>query len=299
MIQRRFGSLDATGRKLEVIQTYLEMYQKALTGRGFHTVYLDAFSGTGEVRFSSPLENSLVDGEVADVIEGSAVRAAEIDPPFSELIFVEKSRAKLEALESRFSSHRLRDRMSFSAADANIFIQEFCRTRNWRKERAVVFLDPFGSQVRWETIQAIADTRAIDLWYLFPAGLSVFRQIGANGVVDETHEPSVTRLFGTEEWKSAFLKPSAQSDLFGDGEERFDKTVTPESAAGFMIERMKTIFRGGVLDVDHMVPLGKLSYPSFYLLFAWANPSEKARPLANKLSKAAIKAIDRKHGRLI
>jgi three-Cys-motif partner protein len=159
-----------------------------------------------------------------------------------------------------------------------------------------VLLDPFGSQVGWTTIEAIAATKSLDLWYLFPVGLSVFRQIGSDGTVDPTHEPSVTWMYGTDEWKSAFLKPSSQGDLFG-AAPRKEKIVTAESAAEFMVARMKGIFRGGVLD--EMIPLGKHAYPSYYLLFAWGNESPKAKALAAKLSKAAIKATDRKHGRLV
>jgi three-Cys-motif partner protein len=39
---------------------------------------------------------------------------------------------------------------------------------DWRSHRAVLFLDPYGMQVEWQTIEAIAKTAAIDLWLLFP-----------------------------------------------------------------------------------------------------------------------------------
>jgi hypothetical protein len=137
----------------------------------------------------------------------------------------------------------------------------------------------------------------LDLWYLFPAGLGVFRQISSDGRVDPNQEDSLTKIFGTDQWKNEFLRPSLQEDLFG-GTPRNEKVVTAESAADFMIERMKGVFRGGVLD--EKIALGRHSgYPSYYLLFAWGNDSPKAKALADKLSKAAIKATDRKYGRPI
>ncbi len=39
----------------------------------------------------------------------------------------------------------------------------------------MVFLDPYGMQVEWSTIEALAATKAIDLWYLFPLGVGVAR----------------------------------------------------------------------------------------------------------------------------
>ena len=40
--------------------------------------------------------------------------------------------------------------------------------KDWSLHRAVLFLDPYGMQVEWATIEAVAKTKAIDLWLLFP-----------------------------------------------------------------------------------------------------------------------------------
>ena len=32
----------------------------------------------------------------------------------------------------------------------------------------MAFLDPFGASVEWSVIEAIAATKAVDLWILFP-----------------------------------------------------------------------------------------------------------------------------------
>ncbi|MGF1595230.1 MAG: three-Cys-motif partner protein TcmP [Kiloniellaceae bacterium] len=298
MPQKKFGSLDSTGRKLDVIGAYLEIYQKALSGKFEETIYVDAFAGSGEVPIGQINSGLLADDDEArNVLVGSAVRAVEVDPPFSRYIFIDKQERCIEALRQRLQGNKNYDRIEFYPGDANELVQVFCKRGEWKSRRGVVLLDPFGSQVAWATVEAIAATRALDLWYLFPAGLSVFRQISSDGRVDSTHEPSLTRIFGTVEWKSAFLRPSAQDDLFGDAP-RQEKVVTAESAANFMIDRMKSVFRGGVLDIK--IPLGnKRSYPLYYLLFAWGNESPKAKELAMKLSKAAIKITDRKYGRSV
>ena len=46
--------------------------------------------------------------------------------------------------------------------NANLEIQNLCN-KDWRSRRAVLFLDPYGMQVEWKTIEAIAATKAIDL----------------------------------------------------------------------------------------------------------------------------------------
>jgi three-Cys-motif partner protein len=53
------------------------------------------------------------------------------------------------------------------AGDANQEIPQLLKFVNWRGVRAVMFLDPYGMNVDWSTLQAIANTRAIDVWFLF------------------------------------------------------------------------------------------------------------------------------------
>ncbi len=295
MAQRRFGSTDSTGRKLDVIGAYLTMYQRALNNTSFRTLYIDGFAGTGEIPLSEH-KDGLFDEDVQTIISGSASRALDVEPPFSRNFFIDKRKKCVDALKIKFRDNPNAEFMTHIVGDANEQIQKICAAEQWRSQRGVVLLDPFGSQVHWQTIEAVAATEALDLWYLFPAGLSVFRQISSDGTVDATHAPSLTRLLGTEEWKNAFLKPSKQADLFG-APMSHEKIVTPESAAQYMIERLGNVFKGGVMK--EMIPLGKHAYPSYYLLFAWGNASPKAKALANRLSKAAVKATDRKHGRIV
>lgn len=214
--------------------------------------------------------------------------------PFDGYLFVEKSKTKFLELKERFKSHLHTSKIDFRHGDANDHVIQFCK--NMRTgDRAVIFLDPFGSQVKWETLVAIAETKAVDVWYLFPAGLSVFRQVSNKGTVDKTHSPSLDRIFGTPDWRKAFIKPKPNPTLFDNNATMNFKTVTPESAADFMIDRLRTVFEGGV--ADFRIPLGQHGYPSYYLLFAWANPAASAKTLANKLARAAVTATENNHGR--
>ncbi len=227
------------------------MYQKALSNTAFRTLYIDGFAGSGEIPLTEH-KDGLFDEDVQTVIAGSADRALNVDPPFARYIFIDKRKKCVEALKTKFGDNPNAERATYFVGDANELIQQVCRVEKWRSQRGVVLLDPFGSQVHWETIEVVAATEALDLWYLFPAGLSVFRQISKDGTVDPTHEPSLTRLLGTAEWKSAFLKPSSQGDLFGEPVSQ-EKVVTPESAAQFMIERLRSVFKGGVMRWSRIV----------------------------------------------
>ena len=291
MAQEPFGGAH-TVKKLDNLEKYLKAFLMVFQNKDWaHTIYFDGFAGTGEVPTSNrDAELPLGDDDQAFIV-GSAQRALRLEQKFHEYVFVEKSRGKARELETRLkASHPDRnDVINVINADANVALRRLCTSRDWRKCRAVVFLDPFGSQVDWSTIELVAKTKAIDFWYLFPAGLSVNRQIGKSGVVHETHEEPLDRLFGVTVWREAFVsEEEIAPDLFGAMEVRRVKTATPESVTKFMIERLSTVFEGGVLDEYQVLGRGKAHWYS--LLFACANPSTTASALALKLAKAVLRS---------
>ncbi|HWA31232.1 MAG TPA: three-Cys-motif partner protein TcmP [Rhizomicrobium sp.] len=284
---QRFGSAH-TGQKLEKLEEYLRAYSTALKNQGFELVYFDAFAGAGDVQIADA-DTTLLDGidDYTPFIHGSAQRALSFKTAFNRYVFVDAKSANIEALNAlRDQNSDIADRVVIKKGDANSELLDFCRSTNWKKTRAVVFLDPYGNQVKWETVEALAATKAIDLWYLFPAGLGVYRQISKKRGVHGTHERSLDDLFGTAEWREAFVETVRVTDLFGSREEQ-EKKATVESVTRFMADRLKTVFGGGVLD--EWLPLGSRKIHMYSLMFAWANPDEKAK-LAGKLALAVLRS---------
>jgi len=287
---QRFGSAH-TSNKLDKLERYLTTYSTALKNQDFRLIFFDAFAGTGQIQVSeaAPLLESIT--EYGPFIIGSTERALQLGKAFDEYIFVERSAQKVQRLaELKKKYPNVADRVSIAQGDANSELQRFALQTDWRKCRAVVFLDPFGNDVEWRTIEAIALTKAVDLWYLFPAGLGVHRQIGRDGTIHYTHGPSLDRMLGTTEWRTAFVEEVVEPDLFAGTRKRTTKVATPRSVTEFMIKRMRTIFGGGVLDI--WLPLGHRNIHMYSLIFAWANPGEKAK-LAGKLAEAVLRAKER------
>src|SRR5207248_10863849 len=85
--------------------------------------------------------------------------------------------------------------------------QNWCRSNDWSRWRAVVFLDPYGMQVEWPTIEAIATTRAIDVWILFPLGMGANRLLTRKlEDIPDVWRRSLDRIFGTNEWQNRFYE---------------------------------------------------------------------------------------------
>lgn len=283
---QRFGG-SHTEQKLDKLEAYLKLFTTALKQQPFRLIYFDAFAGTPDIDLGATDLPLLSADNIHVFIEGSSRRALKFGSAFERYIFVERQKRKaveLEALKQEFP--HLASRIDIRRGEANDELQRFCK-RFMKMQRAVIFLDPFGNQVNWATVERIAATRAADLWYLFPAGLGVHRQIGRDGSVHYTHEASLDRIFGTSDWRTAFTATRESTDLFGQSMERA-KIATPESITRFMIDRMKNVFEGGVLD--EWLPLGSDGRHSYSLIFAWANPSAAASRLAHTLASAVLRS---------
>jgi len=278
--QQPFGG-KGTLTKLRTISDYLSFYTTALGGR-FRLLYLDAFAGSGEIPLAKELPLLPDTAESASVIEGSALRSLKLDRPFDRYVFVDARAANVASLIGlRAEFPTLADRIYVRRADANLAVEEFCKELR-PSDRAVIFLDPFGNQVSWTTIEAVASTSNVDLWYLFPAGLGVVRQITNDGRVLADAEASLDRMFGNQEWRNKMVTKRTSDDLFGLAESQSEKVATAEGVRRLMISQMKQLFRGGVLE--NWLPLGKGRRHEYSLLFAWSNPSGKAKSLAGRVA---------------
>lgn len=277
-----------TERKLQAVEGYLNSFLDVMTNqRGLETIYIDAFAGTGALPsdIDQPLLGEFLEAD--DLAIGSALRALTLRKKFSRYIFIEKSTAKVKELKSRVSELSLDNvRIDYIAGEANEVLSELCPLLSRGNVRSVVFLDPFGNQVSWELLESLAKTEHVDLWYLFPAMLGVYRQIGNsnNAKMTPEQEASLDALFGPHNWRDAFIREDVQRDLFGTVTTR-SKVADVDAVTRFKIQCMKTIFKGCVLD--EWLPLGRNNCHWYSLIFAMANP----KPAAVKAGKAIAKHI--------
>lgn len=292
MAKHEFGG-DWTTDKLERLRKYLCAYMTIFTknpkAQYFTTIYVDAFAGTGH-RVGSGKRDAkagasadTTDPEAESFRKGSARIALEVDPSFNRFVFIERDVgrvAELEALRGAFSDKAVQ----IEQGDANAFLKQWCRQTDWKKHRAVVFLDPYGMQVDWQTLEALAKTKAVDLWLLFPLGVAVNRLLTKAGPPPEEWAKALTRIFGTKDWEQAFY-PKKQEDLLWGREETQRKDATLDAIGRFFLNRLKTIF---VEVAPNPLPLLNATNTPIYLLcFAAGNP-RGAKP-AVKIAQDILK----------
>ena len=188
-----------TQEKLQILRSYLDAYTTALKDQPFKLTYVDAFAGSGSWNPKSEYTEEEYE-DFRDLLKGSASIALDVhDKPFDRLVFIEMDPNRSESLETLRSGLPSR-RIEIINDDANAVLPEFCASMA-SHDRAVVFLDPYATEVSWETIKSIAETGKVDCWILFPL-MAITRMMPRNNEPTGALAANLDRIFGgREHWE--------------------------------------------------------------------------------------------------
>jgi three-Cys-motif partner protein len=288
----RFGG-DWTETKLGILRCYLEAYSTALKNRPFTTAYIDAFAGTGyRTLEQTEGEGQLLFPDLAEettqrFLEGSARMALKVSPGFDRYVFIERDADRCGQLESlRVEFPDLAEAIQIKQGDANAVIQDLCK-KNWQTHRAVLFLDPYGMQVDWLTIEKIASTGAIDLWILFPLGIGINRLLPRSGEVPEGWRRRLDLFLGRDDWYQTFYKEETVTNLFGEEETTIVKARI-EEIGDYFIDRLKSVFPG--VAPKPKVLMNSTNCPLYLFCFAVGSPNPQAREIALRIANHILKS---------
>jgi len=279
MSEHIFGG-DWTSEKLERVRKYLQAYTTIFhrneRARFFTTYFVDAFAGTGDRKDSNvpglsdtPLLDIELDPEFIELQKGSSRIALEVEPAFNRYLFIEHSKKRVADLEKLKLLYPNRaEHMRIEQGDANTILKNWCQQTDWSRFRSVVFLDPYGMQVDWSTIEALARTKAIDLWILFPIGMAVNRLLMNRQPPPEGWANALTRTFGEDAWRQRFYKKSVQQSLFGE-EELETKIADFADIEAYFLERLSSVFES--VAKNPLLLCNSRGTPIYLLCFAVRN----------------------------
>ncbi|MCJ2075396.1 three-Cys-motif partner protein TcmP [Methylobacterium sp. E-016] len=200
--------------KLDALGDYLGFYTKVLKNQSWWckgTIYVDAFAGPGRSKVRTKekpaVEAGLFDVEpTADVeaveyLKGSPRVALDIADPFSRYVFIERNPeriAELRALAEEYGDTR---RIVVREGDAATELQGILDSGiNWKHHRAVIFVDPFGMHIPWATFEALAATKAIEVFVNFPLGMAIQRFLVRTGEIPANWRETLNVFFGSPDW---------------------------------------------------------------------------------------------------
>lgn len=287
-VDHEFGA-QHTELKLSIVERYLKSFLTALRSHFRQLWFIDAFAGTGSrtVRVEAR-KGDLIDAPAPERVEqrrGSAKIAIEVTPPFDRLVFIDNKPSHCKALRELAKQHADRDIVVIEG-DANRAIQSLIKQRrDWKSTRVVMFLDPYGMDVAWPTLEAIAETKAIDVWFLFSLS-GLYRQATRNsGDIDASKRAAITRILGTNAWEHELYSDMGQTDMFG-GQEK-QRTADVRGLERYVKARLETIFP----KVFDPLPLPVEQKPQRFSLFLCiSNADPKAVGLATRIANHILKA---------
>lgn len=273
-----------TRKKLEVLEAYLKFYVTALKNTGLNLHYVDAFAGTG---FHGPVmddEQSLL--LPYEDFRGSVCTALEVFPGFDEYHFNDLNPEHVVELNSIKRAHSDK-RIHIYQQDANQFVPEYCSKLS-KLDRAVLFLDPYSTQLDWQTLKSVATSKKVDLWLLFPISV-ILRMTPKDGArIKPEWKKTLDRLLGTPTWEKTLYQPLATpviNDLFSDqAPHPYTQRLNTDELARWVTMRLRELFP----YVARPVHLNNQGRPLFLFYFAVSNDNEKAWRLADRAASHII-----------
>jgi three-Cys-motif partner protein len=178
--------------------------QKESWLKAYH--YVDAFAGSGKPKAK----------DQERYIAGSPLRALQCQPPFDRYWFIELSSIRVSQLRSLKNQFKHLD-IKIRKGDCNeILCNRVVPKITYKSnQRGLVFLDPYGLEVEWETIKGLARAKTFDVFVNFPLG-GVTRLLKRDEPPKGGTKALLNKVIGSTDWVDALYKPSPQLSLFGE-----------------------------------------------------------------------------------
>ena len=196
--------------KLDIVKKYAKAYSTIIAKQQSITahVYVDGFAGAGRH----------VSKTTGEAVSGSPLNAMNIEPPFSELHFIDLEGSRASELQRLAAGDH---RVSVHKGDCNKILLNkvfpHCRWGDFR--RALCLLDPYGLAVDWEVLRTAGEMKSIEVFYNFmimDANMNVFMRNPDK--VTAVQARRMDAVWGDDSWRSAAY--TTTEDLFGEIERK-------------------------------------------------------------------------------
>jgi three-Cys-motif partner protein len=281
--------------KLERLRKYLSAYTTIMSKQNWAEgyVYVDAFAGSGQIKVRNPNRPSeeqmelgpglRKDEEAREVLDGSPRIALEVEHPFTHYVFLERDPGRLTILRSLEKEYAGRRKIFVRQGDCNEYLaQRLVRNKalNWRRWRGVVFLDPFGMQVPWKTIQELAGTQGLEVFLNFPVGMAIQRLLKRSGQFTTRQRAKLDEYFGDRDWFDVVYLQ--RHGLFGTALEKAPNAE--ELLMNWYRQRLAGVF--GYVSEAYLVKNSRGGH-LYFLIFA--GPNKNGAGIANAVLQGGSK----------
>lgn len=281
MARKRTHSGNTVGawavKKLDALENYLSAYTRVLKNQAWcETIYVDAFAGAGSSRLrqAQQTKDNLLDQKafelldvetiaaVEEYVHGSPLRALSIPFPFDKYFFFDSDPVRALMLEELKQKH-VSLKIDVRVGDANALIAKLIPEIK-RYNRVFAFLDPYGPQLDWKTVSALAHTEVVEVLINLPIHMAINRMLPNSGDVPENWVGEISRVFGSDEWRGAAYISS--KTLMG------ERLIKAENASEQLLQlyhrNLGKMFK--YVSVPRLVRNTRMA-PLYYLIWAGQN----------------------------
>lgn len=261
--------------KLAKVREYLIAYQDVMLQQKWaETIYIDAFCGSGAYKLRG----------ARDFTTGSALQAIELERPFARYHFIEKSKASLDALRDNIDQRAHKRKAFYHAGDVNDMLPDIVASLT-SKQRAVIFADPYGMQLHWKTVEAVAKVPRCDFWLLVPT-MALLRVATKDPKRrQKSWDSRIDAFMGEQGWRTRWYESTGQTNFF-DSSEEVIRTATLDKVSDDFRERLGQVFPAVAQKVLHLKDGNR---PLFTLMFACSNPSPGAQRIAMRIANHLLR----------
>lgn len=178
-----------TLRKLDTLRAYLNAYSTATT-KAYHTYYVDGFSGVGLCKPPGR----------APVEDGSAMLALKVPRPFTAYHFVDLSPDSIRGLQANIGLMlpQAPSGVTFHVGDSNEIVPGVVAGFE-KRSPSLVFLDPFGMELHFDTLRELARHPKAELLILFYTS-GLFRNLPLGSAQPLMNPQNITKFYGNDKW---------------------------------------------------------------------------------------------------
>jgi three-Cys-motif partner protein len=178
--------------KYRYMGMYAEMFSTGMKNKWPRRLYLDLFSGPGYSRVR----------DTGRVVLGSPMIALSLPDPFDEYVFSDEDPGALDALRTRVARLDQHPPVTYIPGDANVAVARIVEMVSATPSKSTLsfcFLDPYKLNIHFQTVQRIADGRAVDFLILLALYVDANRNI--QWYVGDDN-PTIDLFLGDRTWRA-------------------------------------------------------------------------------------------------
>ena len=177
--------------KYRYVGMYAEMFATGMKNKWPRRLYLDLFSGPGYSRVR----------DTGRVVLGSPMIALSLPDPFDEYVFSDESPEALDALRIRVAGLDQQLPVTYIPGDANVAVARIVTVVSATPSKSTLsfcFLDPYKLNIHFQTVERIAEGRAVDFLILLALYIDANRNI--QWYVGDDN-PTIDLFLGDRTWR--------------------------------------------------------------------------------------------------